>query len=320
MNFEDARKQWLRERPDYVSFGLELEARIRDELKRIGLWADISSRAKTIDSLIRKLILKPQHTYESLGDKSGIRVVVRYKCELEPVVAAVRTLFDCSETDEKGEALRYDQVGYLSTHVDVRLSSQDPLASSFPPNRFHAELQVRTLAQHLWSEMSHDTFYKNDETLNPLPKAAKRRIYVLAGVVELADDEFNRVSVEMQAVPEVLLLKALERNFYKLTTRRADPEMSLDVIRHLAPLYGQSPGEIASHLEAFFSSHENVLRDVYEQADEDTDASAYLYQPEAIMIYDRLDADVVGTRRVWNQHYPERELERLANAFGISFD
>jgi hypothetical protein len=26
------------------------------------------------------------------------------------------------------------------------------------------------------------------------------------------------------------------------------------------------------------------------------------------------------TRKVWNESYPERELKRIANSFGISFD
>ena len=168
--------------------------------------------------------------------------------------------------------------------------------------------------------MSHDTFYKNDETLNPLPNTIKRRVYVLAGVVELADDEFNRVSREMPTVPEVELLKALERHYYKLTVRRGDPELSLAVIRLLAPLYRQDPRQIISHIDDFYASNEDVLRDVYAQAEEAPDRSAFLYQPEALMICDRLKNDLLGTRRVWNEHYPERELERIANAFGMSFD
>ncbi len=38
------------------------------------------------------------------------------------------------------------------------------------------------------------------------------------------------------------------------------------------------------------------------------------------MIYDRLMADPLSIRKVWNEQYPEKELERIANAFGISFD
>jgi hypothetical protein len=192
--------------------------------------------------------------------------------------------------------------------------------ATYLPEKFQAELQVRTLAQHLWSEMSHDTFYKNDETLNPLPNPIKRRIYLLAGVVEVADDEFTRLNEGMSTTPEHDLLKSLERHYYKLTTRRGDPEISIDIIRFLIPLYEKESQQIALHMDQFYVDHEDVIRDVYEQAEGAPERSVYLYQPEALMIYDRLLVDRFAIQRVWNEHYPERELERIANAFGISFD
>lgn len=319
-DLESARKRWLKERARFEKFGAEIANRLRSELRRKGIWGDVQSRAKDIDSLVRKLVRKSHHSYESLSDKAGVRVIVRYKSELDTVGEIAATLFQCSERDNKLDALEPNQVGYLGVHIDVRLRQDDAAAKEYPANHFQAELQIRTLAQHLWSEMSHDAFYKNDETLHPLPPQAKRRIYVLAGVVELADEEFDRVNSQMPTTAEMELLKVLERHFYKLTTRSTDPETSLEVIRLLAPLYNQEPAQIASHLDKFYSQRETTLREVYEQAAEAPDRSAFLYQPEALMIYDLLEADTIGTREAWGQRYPDKELERIANAFGISFD
>lgn len=319
-DLESARKRWLDERSRYERFGVEIADRLRSELRGKGIWGDVESRAKDIDSLVRKLVKKSHHSYESLSDKAGVRVIVRYKSELDIVGGIAAALFQCSEPDNKVDAMQPNQVGYLGVHIDVRLKKGDAAAREYPADHFQAELQIRTLAQHLWSEMSHDTFYKNDETLHPLPPQAKRRIYVLAGVVELADEEFDRVNSQMPTTPEVELLKDLERHFYKLTTRSSDPETSLEVIRLLTPLYNQEPRQIASHLDEFYSLHEATLREVYEQAAEAPDRSAFLYQPEALMIYDLLEADTLGTREAWGQRYPDKELERIANAFGISFD
>ena len=115
-------------------------------------------------------------------------------------------------------------------------------------------------------------------------------------------------------------MKALERHHYKLTARRGDPELSLDVIRLLTPLYKGETGEIIAHLNEFYSAREDVLRHVYEQAESTPDRSAFLFQPESLMIYDLLETDSLVIRRVWNDRYPEKELGRIANAFGISFD
>jgi ppGpp synthetase/RelA/SpoT-type nucleotidyltranferase len=45
---------------------------------------------------------------------------------------------------------------------------------------FWAELQVRTLAQRLWSEMSHDTVYKNDGMVAKLAPDVQRLVVLMA--------------------------------------------------------------------------------------------------------------------------------------------
>lgn len=317
---EATRKQWLVDRHKYDLFGACIADRLRAETRKLGVWAEVSHRAKDMDSLLRKLIKKPLHTYDSLSDKVGVRIIVRYKKEIDGVLARAGQLFHCADTDDKAQSMEVDQVGYLSVHTDVRLHIDDDLAAEFPPNTFGCELQIRTMAQHLWSEMSHDTFYKNDETLSPLPFAVRRSIFVLSGVVELADQEFDRVNSVIPSNPELLLLKRMERHYFTLTSRRGDSEVSLSVIRLLLPLYASGAAEVANHLDGFWHEREEVLRAVYEEAADSSDRSAFLYQPEALMIYDRLRDDPIGTREAWGVQYPDRELERIANAFGISFD
>jgi hypothetical protein len=231
-----------------------------------------------------------------------------------------RELFQCGKVEHKVDSLGPDKVGYLSTHVDVRLYDGDPSAGRFPADRFSAELQVRTLAQHLWSEMSHDTVYKNDETLSPLPNELKRRIFVLAGTLELADNEFTRLSQEMPQTVEVELLKALQRHFYRLTARPFDIELSLSALSWLHRLYGLEPKKIVAHLDNVWPRYADMLQDAYDKAEADAGGrSAFFYQPESLIVYDLLQTKEWEIRNAWPQHYPERELERLADVIGISF-
>jgi len=318
-DLEEARKRWIVERPQYEQLGFHMMERLQKEILLAGIWAELKIRAKEVDSLIRKLITKPEHTYDSLGDKVGIRVIVRYRDEIDAILGIARETLDLSNVENTTDRLRPDVVGYRSIHGVVRFRDGE-LASKFPPAVFQAELQIRTLAQHLWAEMAHATVYKNDETLQPLPNLLKRRIYILAGVVELADEEFNRIEREIPMVPEITVLKALERNHYKLTVRRGDSQLSLEVIRLLMPIYHLETSKIVSRLDDFFLAHSGVLQHVYAQAETAPDRSAFLFQPEALMIYDLLEADPLVVRRAWNERYPEKELERVANAFGMSFD
>jgi putative GTP pyrophosphokinase len=319
-NLEEARTRWILERPKYEKLGLEFARELGEEISREGIWAKLTSRPKEIDSLVRKLIWKPQYSYDTLLDKAGVRVVVRYKDEINLILEIADRSLHLSDVENAADRLDPNAVGYLSVHGAIRFRARDAKALEYPPDRFAAELQVRTLAQDLWAEMTHDSVYKNDETLQPLPNLIKRRVYILAGVIELADEEFNRIERSIPLVPEVTVLRALERHHYKLTARRADPEVSLEIIRTLSPLYGMESRQIVAHLAEFYASHESVLREVYGRAHGLSDRSAFLFQPEALMIYDLLELDQTAVRRAWNERFPEKELERIANAFGISFD
>lgn len=318
--FEQARKLWLSQRNAFEEFAIYLRESLKKEVRRAGILADVTSRTKEIDSLIKKLISKPHHTYESLGDKAGVRVIVRYKQEIEPVLKIAAQLFERGEVENTANRLEPNTLGYLSVHTDLRLRSSDGLAGKFPAASFVAELQVCTMSQHLWAEMAHDSVYKYDALLEPLPNELQRRIYILAGVVELADEEFSRIEHEMPSVPGLSVLKSLEKNYYKLTARRSDPNLSLDVIRTLAPLYSMTTPQIVEHLNEFFAKHEETLIDIYEKAEEIEDRSAFLFQPEALMIYDLLETDRLAVRSAWSGHFPDQELERIAIAFGFSFD
>jgi putative GTP pyrophosphokinase len=58
-----------------------------------------------------------------------------------------------------------------------------------------AEFQVRTILQHAWDAISHKLDYKPE---SPMPRQNRRRLARLAGLLELADDEFS--NLKKQAV------------------------------------------------------------------------------------------------------------------------
>lgn len=322
---EQARQRWIAERPRYEAFGLLLKTRLQGSLKPIGIWFDVDARAKTIDSLVKKLLTKRGHTYETLPDKIGVRVILRYRADVNKVIERVRTLFDSDEPENKEHKLGTDRVGYLSVHLDhVRLQQNDSDVSLYPPETFWAELQVRTLAQHLWSEMSHDTVYKNDEMVAKLPPDVQRRVALMAGQIEIADREFDRLNMELSAQATVRLLHVLEQHYYNVASQHPDLELSVEVLDTLMPLVTEDVNTFANRLNDFLSAKRSVIAEVYAKAMEagleDENTTAFLFQPEVLLIYSLLNSAPDETREVWTQNYPERELERIANTFGISLD
>jgi ppGpp synthetase/RelA/SpoT-type nucleotidyltranferase len=287
-----------------------------------GLWADVQSRTKSIDSILRKLILKPEYTYDSLLDLVGVRVIVRYVHEVKQVSELVAGLFNCSEADDKAVRLAEDGVGYLSIHREARLKAADAEIERYPATQFRAEVQMRTLAQHLWAEMSHDTFYKTDE--RAISSELKRRINLMAGLLEVADNEFARLSGEVAELPDMLetgLLRRLEASYFQFAADRGNPDLSLEVIKLLLPLYAAEPATITAQIEEFVAARRATINAVFdEQRHLPERRSAFMFQPEVLMLYERLEHDAMAVRERWATMFPEHELEKIALAFGISFD
>lgn len=318
---EFARDRWVNERDSYIQFGEFLKNELSLIVRRLGIYAEVSSRAKEVHSLVKKLIIKPHHSYETLPDKVGVRVAVRYRSELPIVEAAIKDQFDFSQADDKARALGDNMLGYQSIHIDRLCLKGGGMAEQFPADKFVAELQLRTLGQHLWADISHDTFYKNDSSVALLSEDLRRRVHLMAGVLEVADREFDAMNREIPIQVEGRLLRELEKLYYQLAVRKPDIELSLAVIRLLMPLYrGQTEQEImSSHVIPSFDSSQAMLRHVYiNHAGDYDNTSAFLFQPEALLIYDCLKTDPDATVSAWNHRFPTKELERVATAFGLS--
>lgn len=322
-DLEQARVRWLADEPSFLEFGGLIKRALETEIKHLGIKAEVTMRAKDIDSLIKKLILKPEHTYETLGDKIGIRAVVRYQREVDEIVASMPAVCGCSEPDDTRQRLageKDEKVGYISVHLDAWLKDDHPQQAMFSKVTYRAEVQVRTLAQHLWSEISHDTSYKSGTKIR---KDLKRRIHLLAGLIEVADNEFGRIDDEMSKMPdmaEFMILKALERQYYKLSARSGNQDLSLEVIRLLWPLYDQTPEQISNRFGPLLDKKQAVLQDVFDQMSKTSKGrSAFFFQPEILLIYDQLESLPYKLRERWSERFPPQELEMVATAFGHSF-
>jgi len=97
---------------------------------------------------------------------------------------------------------------------------------------------VRTLAQDLWSEMSHDSVYKSEEALGALPADVQRRVNLMAGQIEVADREFDRLHTELPRDANLRILKILERHYYRLASKEPNLELSIQILCDSVPLYG----------------------------------------------------------------------------------
>ena len=150
--------------------------------------AAIEYRVKSEDSLAGKLELKGAK-YKSLQDITdiiGLRVITFYIDDVDKVASAVERLFkvDWDNTVDKRKVHEIDSFGYLSLHYICYLDGA--------PYRF--EIQLRTVLQHAWANMNHDTGYKSGVEV---PREYLRNLNRLAGMLELADEQFSKIRTEL---------------------------------------------------------------------------------------------------------------------------
>lgn len=164
----------------------------------------IEARAKEIDSFGRK-VTEPLDTDPSkpkypnplvaVTDLSGVRVITFFPRTIEAVGQIIETEFDVIEKFDKAEDLiKEERFGYASIHYLVRL--KDNRTGLLEYRRFKGlitEIQVRTILQHTWAEIEHDIRYKSPDTI---PTSIRRRFMSLAGVLEIADREFQAIQDE----------------------------------------------------------------------------------------------------------------------------
>ena len=167
----------------------QITALLKDTLSEAGIVvAAVESRVKGEESLAGKLELKGAK-YKSLKDITdivGMRIITFYLDDVDKVASAVERLFevDWDDSVDKRKLHEINSFGYMSLHYVCRV----------PQMPYRVEIQMRTLLQHAWSTLNHDTGYKSGVEI---PREYLRNINRLAGMLELADEQFSRIRTEL---------------------------------------------------------------------------------------------------------------------------
>jgi ppGpp synthetase/RelA/SpoT-type nucleotidyltranferase len=215
-------------RPQYEKYSARVADLLVTLMNADGIRIHTSEqRAKTVDSF-REKIQRPGKSYADpiaeLPDLCGIRIIVYHPEDVIAVEQLVRNEFKVDE-DNSGDAasrLAANEFGYLSVHLVVSLSTQRKRLAEWKLfSNFRAEIQIRTVLQHAWADISHALQYKNDDDV---PDSLKRKLFLLSGLLELADEEFSRLRAAHLALAKDISTAS--------SSDIADQEINLVTLQH----------------------------------------------------------------------------------------
>ena len=186
--------------PVYSQMAEVIPEKLKEFFQEAGIIvAAVEHRVKAEESLAGKLKLKGGKYKDifDITDLVGIRVITFYIDDVDKVASVLERLFeiDWANSIDKRKAHEIDSFGYLSLHYICRIPESAYTDPEHPElNKIRFEVQMRTVLQHAWANMNHDTGYKSGVEI---PKVYLRNLSRLAGMLELVDDEFSRIRREL---------------------------------------------------------------------------------------------------------------------------
>jgi len=169
---------------------------------------EIIGRVKTVESLEGKVKRKNYSNLAEITDLCGIRIITYFSDDVDKIAELISQEFevDVENTIDKRKSEDPTKFGYVSLHYVVGLKAENTSPTLY--GRFKnikLEIQIRTVMQHAWAEIEHDLGYKSKEDI---PDQYRRQFSRLAGLIELADDNFlqlkNNINNYEQEIREKL--------------------------------------------------------------------------------------------------------------------
>lgn len=204
----DAQEEFLaryeKEKPMFKAWGDYVLKYIYDELNKLELdiakiiKIKVEPRVKEINSILEKAFFREgknyKNAYEEITDKVGIRFVVMVDKQINIIknIIEYTDVWSYSKDQDYEEAIynNPDIFGYQSVHYVVKNVHTIEYNGIDINSNTPCEIQIRTLEQHAYAELSHDYVYKSKDVIQA---EIKRYLARSMALNETTDELFSKV-------------------------------------------------------------------------------------------------------------------------------
>ena len=200
----DQVEQYKHDRPTYVLFSEVLQQILEKAAREKAFFTFVLSRAKSIAGFAEKLCRN--HTRETVRDLCAARVIVQTSDQVKSICSFLENYFEIDRANsigpdrvELGTELGFRPVSYVVRLDRSRLKKLERILGDTIPDKvltLWAEVQVRTVLEHAWSEISREA---GRDTPLSMPAKLNRELMWLGEVLRTVDKSFSRIQKELQA-------------------------------------------------------------------------------------------------------------------------
>lgn len=265
---------WTKEKPMYKAWGEFVVSAIKQSIESKGhctstfLKQPAKSRVKDDDSLIDKAFYRPDKEYKDpyneIEDKVGGRFVVLLVDQINELTQIIEssiewTYKECRHFDNerKKDPLLFT---YQSVHYVLRASSDINFNGTTISKGTPCEIQLRTLLQHAYAELTHDAIYKAKRRVEP---EVHRTVAKSMALIETTDDFFSDVNNKLNkgAIEDFSFINVLNEVYEKQVGVKpaAIQKSSLVVLDEFEDLIDKN---LVSNLETFVNQRQFIANTI----------------------------------------------------------
>lgn len=279
----------------------------------------VAPRLKDDQKLVEKAFYrKKDYTdpYVDITDKVGVRFVVLLGSDVRKVEEALVSIEGWTfskdrdyEEEQRGNPLKFD---YAAVHFIVRPKEAAEHDGVEIPADTSCEVQIKTLLQHAYSELTHDTIYKPQiEATHIMQRNAAKAMALL----EATNDYFEKVASDFDTA-----LASVRKMTTQLTTVYRDvigfdPKPTVIEGLLLSAYETAASSDIVVELESFLAENDFIPERIRAHVH---DQNPIFVQPSVLLVYLAVSKSLRRAVAAWP--LTEKEMEPLLNDLGESMN